>query len=123
MDRRDACIFGTLLVACCGPVASVTYACAHFYDLMVASNHVRDRGPEENRYEWLFSIFFILCVIFIAVYVLAWVRFVQYVCSTDDAYNENAEPESVGAREQYDTYDQSQSLSGSAQATEVDIEL
>lgn len=123
MNRRDTCVCGTLLVACCAPVAGVTYACAHFYDQMIASNHVRDRGPEEDRYEWLFSVFFILCVVFITVYVLAWVRFVQYVCSTDDAEYENADPESVGDRGQYDSYYQSRSSSGSAQATEVEIEL
>lgn len=116
MERRDACVFGVILCACSAPIAGITYACVHFYNLMIRSNHVKDRGSKEDQYEWSFSVFFVLCALSITVYILAWTRFIQLICAGDDSYNiENESGDIVGVRNRRVPYREA--------STEEEIEL
>ena len=78
MNRTNIYCYALLLIFLFAPVAGVTYGCVHYYMLMRRMNHVQDRGSQEDLYEWLFSGLFVLTVLFIIAYILAWVKWFQW---------------------------------------------
>lgn len=73
--NRNKCIFLALLIAAAFPIGALAYGCVHYFMLMYQMNHVNDRGPKEDRYEWLFTGLFLATAFALVVYTFAWNRF------------------------------------------------
>lgn len=78
MRRRQSILLFVLLLATL-PIGGLVYGCVHYYMLMYHMNHVQDRGPTEDRYEWTFTAFVISTTLSLVVYAIAWKHFFDHL--------------------------------------------